>query len=91
VANVLVAASRRDGPFLQSPLLEFFQAKVKFAKTPRRPLPHAETQPISPNRGLNGRGEPLRIVRAQRELSAIPQRDRDGIPTRDIVKPAVRR
>src|SRR5436190_3732751 len=35
--------------------------------------------------------QPMSIVSAQRELSAIAQRDRDGIKTRNIVEAAVRR
>ena len=41
--------------------------------------------------GADRIGEPMRIIGAERDFSAIVQRNRDCVEARDIVKPAVRR
>ena len=41
--------------------------------------------------GADRIGEPMRIIGAERDFSAIVQRNRDRVEARDIVKPAVRR
>ena len=97
-SRVLVSASRRNILSLDTSTHFGDNAKEKFAiartRSPAREtraLPKAETPAISFNRDPDCLGESVRIIAPQSEFSAVAQRDRYGVQSGNVIKPAVRR